>query len=59
MEEGTKGFFMPWDFNMRVTDPNGTFVRLAELTKMVEYGAVTVDRGKMEERKYETTVVHL
>ena len=42
------------DFNMFESNPNGWFVRVSELTKMIEFGAIYVDRQKIEEYKCKT-----
>lgn len=42
------------DFNVVVIDDNGHFVRIEELNKLIEYGAITVNREKLEEYKKET-----
>ena len=44
------------DFNVVVIDNNGHFVKIEELNKLIEYGAITVDRQKFEEYKKETRV---
>lgn len=44
------------DFNFRMTDRNGTFVRFEELVKMVKCGAITINRDKLEEYKKETRI---
>ena len=44
------------DFNVVVIDNNGHFVKIEELNKLIEYGAVIVDREKLEEYKKETRV---
>lgn len=47
------------DFNVVVVDDNGHSVRIEELNKMVEYGAITINREKLEEYKKETRVRRL
>lgn len=47
------------DFNIAVINDNGHFVRIEELNKMVEHGAIIVDREKLEEYKKETGVIKL
>lgn len=47
------------DFNVVVTDINGHFIRIEELNKMIECGAITINREKLEEYKAETRVVRL
>ena len=44
------------DFNILMINGNGHFVRIEELNKMIEYGAVTINREKLEEYKKETRV---
>lgn len=46
------------DFNMVQSDSNGQFVRISEINKMIEYGAITVDRDKLKEYKFDTTVTY-
>lgn len=46
----------PNDFNMVQSDSNGDFVRISEINKMIEYGAITVNREKLKEYKFDTTV---
>ena len=45
------------DFNVVVSDANGFFIRIEELNKMIEFGAIAVNKGKLEEYKKETRVV--
>ena len=46
------------DFNMVQSDPNGQFVRISEINKMIEYGVITVDSEKLKEYKFDTTVTY-
>lgn len=46
------------DFNMSQSDPNGEFVRISEINKMIEYGAITIDRKKLEEYKFDSRVTY-
>lgn len=46
------------DFNMSQSDPNGEFVRVSEINKMIEYGAIIIDRSKLEEYKFDTRVMY-
>ena len=46
------------DFNMSQSDPNGEFVRVSEINKMIEYGAITINRSKLEEYKFDTRVTY-
>lgn len=46
------------DFNMVQSDANGQFVRISEINKMIEYGAIQVDRDKLKEYKFDTTVTY-
>ena len=47
------------DFNVVATDTNGHFIRIEELNKMIECGAITINREKLEEYKTETRTVIL
>lgn len=42
---------------MSMTNPNGTFVRLAEINDMIADGILTVDFDKLEQRIFDKTVV--
>ena len=44
------------DFNMVESNPNEQFVRISELNKMIECGAIQIDRQKIEEYKFNTRV---
>lgn len=44
------------DFNVVVSDSNDQFVRISELNQMIKYGAIQIDRNKMREYKFDTTV---
>ena len=44
------------DFNILVINDNGHFVRIEELNKMAEYGAIIINREKLEKYKTETRV---
>lgn len=46
------------DFNMSLSDANGEFVRVSEINKMIEYGAITIDRTKLEEYEFDTRVTY-
>lgn len=46
------------DFNMVESNPNGQFVRISEINEMIKYGAITVDREKIKEYKFDTTVMY-
>lgn len=46
------------DFNMSESNPNGQFVRVSELNKMIEYGAIQINRQKIEEYKFDTRVTY-
>lgn len=46
------------DFNMVQSDMNEQFVRISEINKMIEYGAIIVDREKLKEYKFDTTVTY-
>lgn len=45
------------DFNMSQLDSNGNFVRVSEINEMIEYGAITINRSKLEEYKFDTRVM--
>ena len=47
------------DFNVVVTDINGHFISIEELNKMIECGAITINREKLEDYKTETRTVRL
>lgn len=47
------------DFNVVVIDNNGHFVKIEDLNKMVEYGAIAINREKLEKYKTETRVRQL
>lgn len=47
----------PSEFCMSITDPNGTFVRLAEINEMIADGVLTVDFEKLEQRIFDKTVI--
>ena len=51
-----KPYMFPQDFNMYESDSNGIHVNLSEINKMIEYGVITVDREKLKEYKFDTTV---
>jgi len=46
------------DFNMSQLDANGEFVRISEINEMIEYGAITINRSKLEEYKFDTRVTY-
>lgn len=46
------------DFNMVESNLNGQFVRLSEINNMIKYGAINIDREKLEEYKFDTRVVY-
>ena len=46
------------DFNMVESNPNEQFVRISELNKMIEYGAIHIDRQKIQEYKFDTRVTY-
>ena len=46
------------DFGMVEINPNGQFVRITEINKMIEYGAIKVDRTRLEEYKFDTRVAY-
>ncbi len=46
------------DFNYRQTERYEILVKLSEVNKMIEYGAITVDKQKLKEYKFDTTVLY-
>lgn len=46
------------DFNMVESNINGEFVRVSEINDMIRYGAIKIDREKLEEYKFDTRVVY-
>lgn len=46
------------DFNMSESNQNEEFVRISELNKMIECGAIQIDRQKIEEYKFDTRVTY-
>lgn len=44
------------DFNMSQLESNEHFVRVSEINRMIEYGAITINREKLEEYKFDTRV---
>lgn len=44
------------DFNMSMCNPNGTFVRLEEINKMIACGVITVDEEKLLRYKFDSAV---
>lgn len=46
------------DFNMIHYESNESYVRVSEINKMIEYGAITIDRQKLREYKFDTTVMY-
>lgn len=47
----------PSEFCMSIADPNGTFVKLAEINEMIADGILTVDFDKLEQRIFDKTVI--
>lgn len=47
----------PSEFCMSMIDPNGIFVRLAEINEMIADGILTVDFDKLEQRIFDKTVI--
>lgn len=45
------------DFNMSQYS-NEEFVRVSEINKMIEYGAIIINRSKLEEYKFDTRVTY-
>ena len=45
------------EFDMGMTDVNGTFVKLEEINDMIKTGVLTVDFDKLEQRIYDRTVI--
>ncbi len=46
------------DFNMVESNPNGQFVRISEIIDMIKYGAIKINREKMDEYKFDTSVIY-
>lgn len=46
------------DFNMSESNSNGIFVRLEEINKMIAYGVLSVDKEKLLDYKFDTTVMY-
>lgn len=46
------------DFNLVESNQNGQFVRVSEINDMIKYGAIKINREKMEEYKFDTTVIY-
>lgn len=46
------------DFNLVESNSNGQFVRIGEINDMIKYGAIKIDREKLEEYKFDTTVIY-
>lgn len=46
------------DFNMVEFNHDGQFVRISELNKMIESGALHIDRQKIQEYKFDTRVTY-
>lgn len=45
------------EFDIGMTDVNGTFVKLEEINDMIKTGVLTVDFDKLEQRIYDRTVI--
>ena len=48
----------PSDFNMSENTPEESFVRVSEINDMIAYGVLKLDRNKLKEYKFDTTVVY-
>jgi len=46
------------DFNYIQSECYGTLVKLEEINKMIEYGAISIDKDKLQEYKFDTTVFY-
>lgn len=46
------------DFNVVNYQDHNAYVRISEINRMIEYGAITIDRQKLREYKFDTTVMH-
>ena len=46
------------DFNMVESNPNGEFVRISEINDMIRYGVISLDKTKLKEYKFDTTVTY-
>lgn len=48
----------PSDFNMSENKSQGSFVRVSEINDMIAYGVFKLDRNKLKEYKFDTTVIY-
>lgn len=48
----------PSDFNMSENTPEESFVRVSEINDMIAYGVFKLDRNKLKEYKFDTTVMY-
>lgn len=46
------------DFNVSESNPNGEFIKIDELNDMIAYGVLKLDRNKLKEYKFDTTVIY-
>lgn len=58
VKETTPSKFSNKDFKLVVSEPNGQFVRIDELNQMIEYGAVSIDKQKLKEYVFDSTIVY-
>ena len=47
----------PSDFNMSENTSQESFVRVSEINDMIAYGVFKLDRNKLKEYKFDTTVM--
>lgn len=46
------------DFNVVNHQDHNAYVRISEINRMIEYGAITIDKQKLREYKFDTTVMY-
>ena len=46
------------DFNYFISQYNHVLVKLEEINKMIEYGVLTLNKDKLDEYKFDTTVFY-
>lgn len=56
--DGKPQKFSQKDFKLVVSEPNGQFVKISELNEMIEYGAVKIDKQKLKEYVFDSTVMY-
>ena len=48
----------PSDFNMSENTSQESFVRVSEINDMIAYGVFKLDRNKLKEYKFDTTIIY-